>query len=189
VQPFAYSQTWILIDEDGTEYIDIGTKWARERDLPRDSRRITEVGILPGSSLTVIAKSGAVRRTLSFRRRLDDLVMELGTILRKDGISVENVSGAQRPRLLVNVGHAFYGIYAMPGRPKDHDDWVGLARAASAGLEADRSFPITPVLALERQPSARVLDEAAASNVLIMWLENGKLQDAPWAVPDRHGAP
>lgn len=74
VKPHTYNQTWLLVDADGNEYTEMGTKWAERRNLPRDSRRITEVGIVPGSSLTVIAKGAARQRTSNSPEQVTALV-------------------------------------------------------------------------------------------------------------------
>lgn len=183
VKPFTYGQMWVLTDDNGAEYTDIGTLWARNRNMPRDHRHITEVGILPGTSLTAIAKGSTEKPTPSFRRQLNVLVKDLSTAVSAPGIKVEPVSGPQRPRLLVHMGPAAYGLYVMPGNPKGKVHWIELAKAASAELEADRGFPITPVLALDRDPPEALIAEATSSNVAIMWLQHGKPASVPWAPP------
>jgi hypothetical protein len=189
VRPFTYNKTWVLADENGNEYTEMGSKWAESQNQQGDSRRITEVGIVPGSSLRVIAKGGARRRLSDFDRRLDSLLNDLSTKLRSDGISVENIRGPQRPRLLTRIGTTIYGLYVMPGIPKESEDWVGLARAASAQLGADRGVAITPVLVLDQEPPPYVMKAGAASQVVIMWLEHGTLHGAPWASPESAAAP
>jgi hypothetical protein len=62
VEPFTYGRAWILVDEHGREYTDMGTIWANSRNLPSDLRPITEVGIEPGSRLTAVARAEARRR-------------------------------------------------------------------------------------------------------------------------------
>jgi len=184
VKPFTYEQTWVLIDERGTEYSDMGTEWARRRNLPRDSRPIADVGIVPGSQLTAVAKGIAARRHAFFRGQTDGLVNELRAKLRSDGVEVEDVDVRQRPRLLAREGDEAYGLYVIPGRPGANDDWVGLAKAASERLEADRGLTITPVLALDSQPTVHLQKMAAASHVIVIWLQNGVLHRAPWMSPN-----
>src|SRR5262249_13275004 len=159
------------------------TKWAERRNLRRDNRRIAEVGIVPGSSLTVIAKGSARKRPSNSDRRLGTLVKDLDAKLRSDGISVANISGSHHPRLLARVGPMIYGLYAMPGLPTESEDWIALARAGTARLEADRGVPITPVLVLDQEPPTRVMEAAAVAHVLVMWLDHGVLHDTPWARP------
>lgn len=64
VSAFTYAKSWILVDDDGNEYTDMGTAWARSRSLPSDERLIAEVGIAPGLHLTAIASQGTRRRRL-----------------------------------------------------------------------------------------------------------------------------
>jgi hypothetical protein len=56
-----YAKSWILVDDDGNEYPDIGTAWAQSRNLMTDERPITEVGIVPGLQLTAIPLQGRPR--------------------------------------------------------------------------------------------------------------------------------
>lgn len=178
VKPFTYGQAWTLIDDHGNEYTDMGTVWARSRNLPRDARPIAEVGIVPGEHLTAMAKAGTERRRSAFNRRLAGLTNNLRAELGSRGISAEDVHGQQRPRLLARVAGQAYGLYVMPGDP--NEGWIKLAKAATATLEDDLGFPIVPVLALDQQPSARVLKVAEASGVAVSWLVQGVLHDAPW---------
>ena len=62
VEPFSYDINWLLIGEDGTEYTDMGTPWARQRGLSEDTRPISAVGIEPGIRLTAVAKRRARRQ-------------------------------------------------------------------------------------------------------------------------------
>lgn len=64
VRPFTYNLSWTLIDKNGTKYSDMGTDWARERDLISDTRPITAVGIGPGSHLTAVVKKRGNRQNL-----------------------------------------------------------------------------------------------------------------------------
>lgn len=185
VKPFTYRETWVLADEQGSEYSEMGTIWARRQNLASDARHLTEVGIVPGSILTAVA-SGTERRSPVFNSRLRSLVNDLRAELRSGDVSIENVSGKQRPRLLVRQNGTAYGLYVMPGSPKENEDWLTLARAAAKSLEADRGFPIIPVLALGQQPSKRVLDDAAAVGVTVMWLEQGILHGTPWIPAASH---
>jgi hypothetical protein len=61
VEPGTYDVSWIMVDDDGNEYPNMGMHWAEGRGLDRDPRTISEVGILPGSRLTAIRK-GRSRR-------------------------------------------------------------------------------------------------------------------------------
>jgi hypothetical protein len=54
VRPFTYGQSWILADEKGEWIRDIGTRWAKEQGRESDTRRLTEVGISPGTKLLVV---------------------------------------------------------------------------------------------------------------------------------------
>lgn len=180
VKPFTYDQAWTLIDEHGNEYTEMGTTWANSRNLSGDARLITEVGIRPGTSLTVIAKGKSQRRK-PITHSSNDVIDDIRAKLRGRGIHVKDVLGRQRPRLLVRFGDAAYGLYIMRGSPQNDDDWVKLAIAATAELESERGFPIAPVIALDRQPSAGLLKTAFASSVAVMWLEQGVLVNAPWA--------
>jgi hypothetical protein len=54
VLPFTYGESWLLTDQDGHRLTDLGTQWARRRNRGRDLRRLEEVGIELGSSLTVL---------------------------------------------------------------------------------------------------------------------------------------
>src|SRR5215469_6600675 len=125
VKPFTYDRAWDLIAERGAEYSATGTEWAKTQNWMHDSRPIADVGIVPGSQLTAVAKGTADRRTAFFRGQMYGLVNELRAKLRNDGVQVEDVGGRQRPRLLVRDGALAYGLYVMPGRPREHDDWVG----------------------------------------------------------------
>lgn len=62
VKPVTYGLSWILIDEDGTEYTDMGRSWAMQRNIERDPRAIAAVGIFPGSHLAAVAMSRPRRR-------------------------------------------------------------------------------------------------------------------------------
>jgi hypothetical protein len=62
VGPGTYGRSWVLIDQDGTEYPDMGLSWAEEHNLKGDPRTISEVGIYPGSRFTAIAKTGRSKR-------------------------------------------------------------------------------------------------------------------------------
>lgn len=178
VRPFTYGQTWTLIDDHGNEYNDMGTPWARSRNLTRDTRPITQVGIVPAEHLTAVAKARTDRRRSAFNRRLASLINDLRAELDSRGIPVEDVSGQQRPRLLARVGGQAYGLYVMSGNPRE--SWVNLTRAATVALEGDRGFPIVPVLALDQQPAERLLKVADASAVAVSWLVQGVLQHVPW---------
>jgi hypothetical protein len=54
VDPSTYGVSWIMVDDDGKEYSDMGRHWAQTQKLPTDPRSIAEVGIFPGSHLTAI---------------------------------------------------------------------------------------------------------------------------------------
>lgn len=54
VRPFTYGESWLLIDQAGRRQTGIGTQWAERRNLHSDLRRLDEVGIEPGSSLTAV---------------------------------------------------------------------------------------------------------------------------------------
>lgn len=54
VRPFTYGKTWLLIDEHGTEYREMGTLWAEMHGLEDDTRFIDAVGIGPGKHLTAV---------------------------------------------------------------------------------------------------------------------------------------
>jgi hypothetical protein len=56
VEPFKYDQTWVLVDDDGTDYSDMGMSWANKQNLDEDPRTIADVGMLPGSRLMAVAK-------------------------------------------------------------------------------------------------------------------------------------
>ena len=56
IAPDSYLQTWILLDESGSELSLIGKSWARDRGMLRDERHIAHAGIFPGSTLTAVAK-------------------------------------------------------------------------------------------------------------------------------------
>lgn len=178
VKPFTYGQAWTLIDDHGNEYTDMGTVWARSRNLPRDARPIAEVGIVPGERLTAMAKARTERRRSAFNRRLAGLTSDLRAELNRRGISAEDVHGQQRPRLLARAGGQAYGLYVMSGDPKEA--WIKLTRAATAALESDRGFPIVPVLILDQMPPPLVLKVAQASNVAVSWLVQGVLHNPPW---------
>jgi len=184
VKPFTYNKTWILTDDSGKNYTDIGTIWAKDQNLPRDTRPITEVGIFPGSTLPAVAKGRAER---AFNRELEALVNQLRSRLSTDGVTVENVSGRQLPRLVARSNGSTYGLYAMPGNPSEY--WVELARAAAARLEskAGNDEDVVPVLALNQQPSTRLLETAAGTNVLVTWLDNDMLHGAPWPPTGQNG--
>jgi hypothetical protein len=87
VQPFTYNQAWDLVDDHGIEYSDIGTMWARQRNQLRDTRPVSAAGILPGTTLTAVARFGAGRRASIFHRHLDSVVRDLATTLRGDGVN------------------------------------------------------------------------------------------------------
>jgi hypothetical protein len=70
VEPGSYGRSWVLIDEEGREYADMGISWAEEHNLMGDSRSISEVGILPGSRYTAIAKSKPRRRSPAAKSRV-----------------------------------------------------------------------------------------------------------------------
>jgi hypothetical protein len=111
---------------------------------------------------------------------LASVVSDLRDELDNQGIPFEDVSGQQRPRLIVRLGGQAYGLYVMSGVPKENEDWVKLASAATAALESERGFPIVPVLALDQKPPGRVLKTADASRVAVLWLVQGVLHNAPW---------
>jgi hypothetical protein len=181
VKPFTYGQAWTLINDLGNEYTEMGTVWARSRNISRDARPITEAGIVPGQRLIAAVKGGGTERRRSpFTRRLASVVSDLRDELDNQGIPFEDVSGQQRPRLIVRLGGQAYGLYVMSGVPKENEDWVKLASAATAALESERGFPIVPVLALDQKPPGRVLKTADASRVAVLWLVQGVLHNAPW---------
>jgi hypothetical protein len=67
VEPNTYGRAWMLIDDDGNQYAEMGRSWARDHlKRDKDPRTIDEVGILPGSHLTAILK-GRSRLAGSFR--------------------------------------------------------------------------------------------------------------------------
>jgi len=61
VRVFTYAKSWVLVDDDGNKYADMGTAWAQSRGLSRDERPIAEVGIVPGFHLTAIKNRKAGR--------------------------------------------------------------------------------------------------------------------------------
>ncbi len=54
VRPFTYGESWLLADQSGHRLTELGTQWARRRNRGQDLRRLEEVGIELGSSLTVV---------------------------------------------------------------------------------------------------------------------------------------
>jgi hypothetical protein len=62
VAPNSYGKSWMLINDDGTEYTDMGMPWAKQHNLPGDSRTLDEIGIKPGSRLTAVPKLRARQR-------------------------------------------------------------------------------------------------------------------------------
>lgn len=69
VEPASYDRSWVLIDEDGRQYTDMGISWAEEHNLMGDNRSISEVGISPGCRLTAIAKAKPRRRGSTAKSR------------------------------------------------------------------------------------------------------------------------
>lgn len=51
LKPYSYGRSWLLVDDNGVEYADMGTRW-----MEPDERLITELGIHPGTHLTVVTK-------------------------------------------------------------------------------------------------------------------------------------
>jgi hypothetical protein len=179
-----YNKSWVLADGSGKYYTEIGTGWARKANWPRDTRPIAAVGISPGTTLTVVAKRRADR---DFHRDLSALVSNLRSRLKRDGVSVEGVNGQQLPRLAVQADGLTYGLYAMPGSPSEH--WIELARAAAGRLELKLgdAARVIPVLALNQQPPAQLVDAATAASVEVVWIYDGELHGAPWHLADGGG--
>jgi hypothetical protein len=65
VEPFTYGSSWVLADEGSELLGDMGTKWAEQHGLTRDTRSLKEVGIKPGSRLLVVPKSRPMKRMRS----------------------------------------------------------------------------------------------------------------------------
>jgi hypothetical protein len=57
VGPYTYAVEWILMTPEHKPLLNIGSGWARQQGLPEDARRLTEVGLKPGMTLTVISRS------------------------------------------------------------------------------------------------------------------------------------
>ncbi len=55
VRAWTYGKSWTLEDSQGKVYSEMGTAWGDAHGLTRDTRRITEVGILPGYRMKVKA--------------------------------------------------------------------------------------------------------------------------------------
>lgn len=70
VEPGTYGKSWVLVDEEGREYADMGISWADEHNLMGDSRTISEVGIFPGGHFTAIEKSRPRRRSPAVKSRV-----------------------------------------------------------------------------------------------------------------------
>lgn len=57
VQAGTYGRAWVLVDDEGRRYNDMGMSWAkRQLGLEQDPRSIPEVGILPGAHLAAMWK-------------------------------------------------------------------------------------------------------------------------------------
>lgn len=69
VRPDSYGKTWILLGENGEELPGIGVPWARERGMIRDERNLADAGILPGSTLAVVAKGDVAENWRNARVR------------------------------------------------------------------------------------------------------------------------
>jgi hypothetical protein len=55
VGPFTYSVEWVLRDVAGNRILrDLGRPWARPRGLREDERRLSQVGIRPGTTMEVV---------------------------------------------------------------------------------------------------------------------------------------
>lgn len=67
VGPYTYGIEWVLVREDHEALKDIGSNWAEARGSSGDERKLSEVGIGPGSTLTAIRRGH--RRFPTGRRR------------------------------------------------------------------------------------------------------------------------
>jgi hypothetical protein len=65
VKPFTYDQAWTLVDDQGNEYTEMGTRWAEQQNLKADNRPVIAVGIEPGTRLMAVPKSRVGRRNQS----------------------------------------------------------------------------------------------------------------------------
>lgn len=57
VGPYTYAIDWILVTPEHKPLLNIGSGWAREQGLPGDVRPLSDVGLRPGMTLTVINRS------------------------------------------------------------------------------------------------------------------------------------
>lgn len=68
IKPFTYNISWVLKDEYGKEYTDIGSSWARQGDAIGDSRPLVKVGILQGSKLEAVRKESKSLQRATIRQ-------------------------------------------------------------------------------------------------------------------------
>jgi hypothetical protein len=189
VEPFTYSRDWILVDDEhgSLENVGMGTAWAKRNKRIRDDRLLSEVGIRRGSEFKAVPIGNLTPKRSPFQQRLDDLTNALAELLAAAGLEVQRVPGSQRPRLLAFAGTARYGLYVMPGSPKDA--WIELARTASNRLSRDRGESVEPVLVLDTRPPVHFLSNADSGGVHVMWLTDGVIRNAPWDRPgESHSA-
>jgi hypothetical protein len=71
VEPFTYGQAWMLVDDEGRKYLDLGSNWSEAHGVIYDNRPIRDVGIRPGSHLTAISRGSQTRQSNNRRRRAE----------------------------------------------------------------------------------------------------------------------
>lgn len=62
VKPFTYTKSWILMNENQELLGEMGTAWAKEHGIERDTRPLCDVGIMPGMRLSVLSLGESRRR-------------------------------------------------------------------------------------------------------------------------------
>jgi hypothetical protein len=195
VKAYTYGSAWLLVDAAGRPLDEMGTQWAKAHGNTRDQRPLSEIGILPGSSLSVVpikSRSEGRRTAITgWQRSLGRIINALDSYVTQSGLTTERISGSQRPRLIAKDDSQIYGLYVMPGAfPKAH--WVTLALEACQALAVERHHDVIPVLVIEKSPDESLVEAAAGAGLHLMWREGDTFRNAPWvrSSPARHtGSP